>query len=219
MTSAPIKVLLADDHPLVREGIRASLATHDQVRIVGEASSGEEAVQLAQKLSPDVVLMDLTMPGIGGFEATKRLRKVSPKARCIIVSMHAEREYVRQVAACGAKGYVLKDSPPQHLLQAIEAVHGGRTYFTPSVSETLLSEMIQSGDRATEPPFAKLTERETEVLRLVADGFTNKQIALRLAISVRTVETHRERVMDKLNIRTVAGLTKYALAKGLIPLK
>lgn len=210
-----ITVILADDHPLVREGIRASLNARKHIRVVGEAADGEEAVRLITALRPAIALLDISMPLLTGIEVVKRVRKTIPSTRCIMLTMHADREYVQQVAAAGARGYVLKDSSPLDLVKAIDSVYAGGAFFSPTASAALLADV--PGE--PQPNFIRLTGRENDVLRLIAEGLSNKEVAHGLSIGVRTVETHRERLMHKLNIRTVAGLTKYALSKGLIHLK
>lgn len=214
----PIRVLIADDHPLVREGIKVSLARHPHIRVVGEASDGEAAVSAAQKLRPDVVLLDLNMPRLDGLGAARRLRKLLPSCRAIVLTMHLDEEYARQAVAAGAKGFVQKDASPATLSKAIEAVHHGRTHFSDAASRALLGEVVAAGGKLSEAQDA-LTAREREVLVLIAEGASNKEAAARLKIGIRTVETHRERLMRKLDIRTTAGLTKYALAHGLTKLK
>ncbi len=215
----PIRVLLADDHPLVRLGIQGMLARRTNIRVVAEAASGHEAVTLACALQPDIALLDINMPGLDGLGVAKELRKRLPACRVIILSMNEDREYARQAVAVGAKGYVQKDAAPEVLRLAIETVHSGRTFFSDEASRALLAAVVHAGGRMSEADADGLTPREREVLILIAEGSTNKGIAGKLKIGVRTVETHRERVMRKLDIRTAAGLTKYALARGLIKLK
>lgn len=215
----PIRVLLADDHPLVRLGIQAMLARRANIRVVAEAACGQEAVTLACTLKPDIALLDINMPGLSGLGAAKELRKRLPSCRVIILSMHEDREYARQAVAAGAKGYIQKDAAPEALRAAIEAVHAGRTVFSDAASRALLTDIVGAGGRMSDADADGLTAREREVLIAIAEGASNKEIAARLKIGVRTVETHRERVMRKLDIRTAAGLTKYALAHGLIKLK
>lgn len=215
---APIRVLIADDHPLVREGIKVSLARHAHIRVVGEASNGEEAVRGAQVKRPDVILLDLNMPILDGLGAARRLRKLVPSCRAIILTMHLDTEYARQAVAAGAKGFVQKDSPPETLRRAIETVHLGRSFFSDEASQALLGEVVTAGGKLQEA-VDELTDREREVLVLIAEGASNKEAAARLKIGIRTVETHREHLMRKLGIRTTAGLVKYALAQGLTKLK
>lgn len=217
--SSLIRVLLADDHPLVRAGIRASLERHARIRIVGEAPDGAEAVRLACALKPDIVLLDINMPGLGGFAAAKLLRKKLPSCRPIFLTMHEDSEYARQAVAAGAKGFVQKDASPEELRRAIEAVHRGRTYFSDAASRALLADVVGAGGSLRETEDDGLTARERTVLVQITEGVSNKTIAARLGIGVRTVETHRQRLMMKLDIRTPAGLTKYALAHGLIKLE
>lgn len=215
---APIRVLIADDHPLVREGIKVSLARHAHIRVVGEAANGEEAVRAARLLKPDVILLDLNMPVLDGLGAARRLRKLAPRCRAIVLTMHLDAEYARQAIASGAKGFVQKDASPETLRRAIETVHHGRAYFSDAASRALLGEVVGAGGRLQEG-VDELTDREREVLALIAEGSSNKETAARLKIGIRTVETHRERLMRKLGIRTIAGLTKYALTRGLTDLK
>lgn len=217
--SETIKVLLVDDHPLIREGLRAGLAALKHIHVVGEASSGEEAVDLSKRLRPDVVLLDFRMPGMGGLEVARRLRTQAPRAKVVILTVHGEQEYVRQMIDAGAKGYILKDSSRQDILRAIHAVHAGGTYLSPAVVRSLAGAPMDGAERPRLAQHSKLSPRETEVLALVADGHSNKEIARSLGISVRTSESHRQRIMDKLGIRTTAGLTKYAIAQGLVKIK
>lgn len=219
MAHNPIKVLLADDHPLVRGGVRAGLSLDKSIQVVGEASNGEEAVEMAKKLSPDILLMDISMPKMGGFEAAKYLKKTLPKVKCIILSMHEDKEYVRQMMQSGAKGYLLKDCDPQDILRAIHAVYAGKTFFSQTISDTILSDVVDGSGQMEGPSRSRLTSRESEVLALLAEGLSNKEAASKLKIGLRTVETHRERIMSKLDIHNVAGLIRYALKKGITRLK
>lgn len=210
-----ISVLLVDDHPVVREGIKACLLRRGRIKVIGEASDGVEAIRRAKELSPDVVLMDISLPRMNGLEATRRLRRVAPRARVLILTIHENREYVRQMARCGAEGYLLKSASPAELVRALEAVDAGEAFFSPGVARVLLEESARAQEgRAA--GLATLTAREREVLKLIAEGSKNREIAAWLKISVRTVETHREHIMQKLEIHTVAGLTKFALAHGLV---
>ena len=211
----PIRVLLADDHPVVREGLRAALAGYVQIDVVGEASDGEEAVRMAEQLAPDVVLMDITMPRMTGLRATSELSSRVPKTKVLVLTMHHSREYVVQVLRSGARGYVLKDASPIELRHAIEIVASGAPFFSPSISQVLVNECLREarGPRRATP---RLSLREREVLGHIAEGASSKQIAGLLGISVRTVETHRARIIKKLGIRSVAGLTKFAIAEGFV---
>jgi len=209
-----IRLLLVDDHPIVLDGIKSHLCTQPEFEIVGEASNGIDALQKARLLLPDVVLMDITMPNMNGLEATTMLRKQAPLAKILILTMHNSKEYIAQMIRAGARGYLLKDGSPAELVRAIKAVHAGEVFFAPSVSRVIVDQLVEGGGRVAEP-VQSLTDREREVLSLIAEGLLNKQIADKLGIGVRTIETHRERIMRKLDIHTVAGLSKYAIAQGM----
>ena len=212
--SQRIRLLLADDHPIVLDGIRSHLRAQPEFEIVGQAANGQEAIQKAKDLVPDVVLMDITMPQMNGLEATSHLRKEVPGTKVLILTMHDSKEYISQMIRMGARGYLLKDGSPSELVRAIKAVHAGEVVFASSVSKVLAEVMVNGRSRSIEPP-PTLTCREREVLTHIAEGLLNKQIADKLGIGVRTIETHRERIMRKLEIHTVAGLTKYAIAQGM----
>jgi two-component system nitrate/nitrite response regulator NarL len=212
-----IKVLVADDHPVVRKGLQICLAKQGNMRIVGEAADGDEALRKARELSPHVVLMDISMPGMNGLAVTEVLRKELPQIKVLILSVHNNRECIFRVIQAGAHGYVSKEAPPEEVLRAIESVYEGEPFFSEDIARAALSEFVTSGGKME--PFAQLTIREREVLVQIAEGKSNKEIADRLGIGVRTIETHRERIMRRLNIHSVAGLTKYAIANGLISLE
>lgn len=212
----PIRLLLADDHPLILAGIKSALYGRRHLFVAGEAHSGAEALSLAMKLKPDIAVLDISMPGRGGLAVAKALAGSLPSCRVVFLSMHDDREYIRRAVSAGARGYVQKDAGPAALVRAIEAVHSGRTFFSDAASQALVSEVVKAGGRMAEEPADVLTKREREVLVGVADGLTNKEIARALSIGVRTVETHRARMMQKLGIATVPAATKYALAHGLI---
>jgi DNA-binding NarL/FixJ family response regulator len=200
----------------VRKGLVALLGAVDRMVVVGEAADGAEAIDKARALRPDIVLMDYDMPGMNGMAATGILRRELPECKVIILSMHREADEVLQLLDSGARGYVLKEAPAEELLRAVEIVNAGQPFFSPEVASVALNSFIRSGDARKKDP---LTAREREVLVHIAEGLSNKEIATRLQVGVRTVETHRERIMRKLDIHSIAGLTRYALAKGLISLQ
>jgi two-component system, NarL family, response regulator NreC len=207
-----IRILLADDHALVRHGFRMILAAQPDMEIAGEAGNGREAVELCQKLKPDVVVMDVTMPELNGIEATRRLIELSPRTRVLALSMHKDAVYVREILRAGARGYLLKDSADTDLLAAVRAVAKGEGYLSPGVSDAVLSDYR----RHVTDPLDLLTTREREVLQLIAEGKTNKEIATSLSLSVYTVEAHRGRLMEKLNLHSTGELVRFAVRSGLI---
>ena len=211
-----IRVLVADDHPVVRKGVQICLAKQEKIKVVGEAVDGDEALRKARELSPDVVLMDISMPGMNGLAVTEVLRKESPGMKVLVLSVHGNKDYIFRVIHAGAHGYVSKEAPPEELVRAITTVHDGEPFFSEEIARAALTEFVSSGGK--KEPFSQLTPREREVLVAIADGQSNKEIADTLGIGVRTIETHRERIMRRLNIHSVAGLTKYAIANGLITL-
>ncbi|MDH3498086.1 MAG: response regulator transcription factor [Gemmatimonadota bacterium] len=217
MSAAPVRVLVVDDHAVVREGLRHVLGAADGFVVVGEAGTGVEALALAAEHQPDVVLLDLSMPGMSGLEVTAALRARWPAMRVLVLSMHEQDEYVIAAVRGGAHGYVLKDTAPAELRAAIRAVHAGAGFFSPAVASRLGAAV--RGEVPADAPserLARLTPREREVLLFVATGLTNREIAGRLGISPRTVESHRESLMKKLSLRSVAELTRFALQVGLI---
>jgi DNA-binding NarL/FixJ family response regulator len=210
-----IRVLLADDHSLVRAGIRSLLGAMAEVEVIAEAASGEEALELAASAKPDVVLMDIAMKGITGLEAAARLRERHPAIRVVILSMHSGEEYVLQALRAGAAGYLLKDAATGELELALRSVMRGESWLSPAVSRQVVEGYVQRSGGEAAPEV--LTARQREVLRLVAVGKSTKEIAFLLNLSVKTVETHRSQIMERLGIRDVAGLVRYALRTGLVP--
>jgi DNA-binding NarL/FixJ family response regulator len=209
-------VLLVDDHPFVREGIRSFLSDLPNFEVVGEASSGAEAVKLAQQHDPDFILLDINMPGTNGLEAVGQLRKITPKAKILILTVHNSREYVLHVARSGAHGYILKEAPPEELLQAMNAIRSGQKYYSPAVAGYVFDEYERPAGKKT--PEKQLTPREVEVLIATAKGQSIKEMAESLDITTATVQTYRVRIMEKLETHNIAGLVKYALQKGYLPL-
>jgi two-component system nitrate/nitrite response regulator NarL len=212
-----IKLLLVDDHPVVRKGISSCLARHGNITVVGEAADGLEALEKAKALAPDIVLLDIDLPKLSGLNVTEILRKEMPQVKVLVLSMYQRAEYLVRILQAGARGYVLKDASPDDLVKAIETVNAGETFFSPEVARLALNRFVQGNEDG--PDLGELTNREREVLVLIAEGLSNKEIAVKLNVGVRTVETHRERVMRKLSIHSVAGLTRFAIAKGLITLR
>ncbi|WP_210395031.1 response regulator [Motiliproteus sediminis] len=210
----PIAVLLVDDHPLVLDGIEARLEGVSSIRVVGQAHNGEQALDLATQVAPDVVLMDVSMPVMNGLEAARHFHSRFPDIKVLILSMHDNREYILKVMQSGARGYILKDVSSDELVTAIETVAIGNTYFCQSASNSLFSSPI--GQAPAGEPVQPLTKREVMVLTLLAEGKSNKIIARSLDISVRTVETHRQNIKNKLDIHTAAGLARYAIEQGLV---
>jgi two-component system, NarL family, response regulator NreC len=213
------RVLIADDHKIFREGLRALLEKQRGIEVVAEAKDGLEAVRFAQKLIPDVVIMDVAMPEKNGIEATRETLEVLPRTKVIALSMHSDRRFVLQMLKAGAVGYLLKDSAFEELAAAIQAVSSGQTYLSPKITDVVIKEYLHSQARSEVSVFTILTHREREVLQLLAEGKSTKEIAATLHVSVKTIETHRQQVMDKLDIHSVAELTKYAIREGLTTLE
>lgn len=211
-----IRILIVDDHPVVRQGLISCLADYHHLVIVGEAGNGKEAILKANALQPDVVLMDIEMPKMDGLSATEVLTRENPGSRVLIVSVHKDSEYLLRMSRVGARGYVSKDASPSELVQAIETVAAGRSFYSSTVAPMALRQLLKRNPGAPGPK--QLSPRERQVLGAIAEGMSNKEIASRMNLSVRTIETHRERIMRKLDIHTVAGLTRSAIAMGLIPL-
>jgi DNA-binding NarL/FixJ family response regulator len=213
-----IRVLIADDHAILREGVRALLALSEDIEVVGEASDGGEAIEACQRLEPDVVLLDIAMPGLGGLEAALTIRKESPRTRILVLTQYDDREYVARFLKLGVSGYVLKKAAGAELASAIRSVHRGGLVLDPEVARQALSEPPVAAADAGEDPYETLTPREKQVLRLVAEGRANKEIAEELGISVKTAMSHREHVMEKLQLHGRTELIKFALRKGVIQL-
>jgi DNA-binding NarL/FixJ family response regulator len=213
-----IAVLLVEDHTIVREGVRLLIEAAGDIEIVGEAKTGREAVQIAGELRPQVIVMDIAMPLMNGLEATRQILKANPEAKVLILSAHCDAEYVEQVVKAGARGYLIKQSSGNILAQAIRDLHKGLSFFTPSIAKRLKEDYQKSpdGSRLQKRKNVELTSREAELLQLIAEGHVNKQIASELGISIKTVEKHRQHLMAKLNIHDIAGLTRFAIAEGII---
>jgi DNA-binding NarL/FixJ family response regulator len=210
------RILIADDHAILREGVRALLATADDIEVVGEAADGREAIDLAQQLEPDLILMDVAMPGLGGLEATLEIRRRVPRAKIVVLSQYGEPEYVRRFLKAGVSGYVLKKAAGADLVAAIRAVMRGGLVLDPEVARTALQDTGAPDDAEAPDAYESLTDREKQVLKLVAEGHTNKDIAGLLGISVKTAMSHREHVMLKLQVHNRTELVRFALRHGVI---
>lgn len=214
--SRPLRIVLAEDHTLVRAGLRTLLQQLHRVTVVGEAADGREAVALARIHQPDVILMDISMPGLNGIDATRQVKRELPDVRVVILSMHSSEEHVMQALRAGASGYLLKESAPLELELALQAVGSGETYLSPPISRQVIEGYMQRVGDTTQDALATLSARQREILQLVAEGNSSKEIARRLDLSVKTIETHRAQLMDRLQIRDVAGLVRFAIRTGLI---
>jgi DNA-binding NarL/FixJ family response regulator len=208
-----IKILVVDDHALMRDGIRAMLSLHDDIEIVGEASEGKEAIEQAQELEPDVIVMDIAMPFMDGLEATRRITKKNPKVKVLVLTQHNNREYILSAIKAGAAAYVPKRALGTELVSAIRAVHRGESFLYPSAAAVLIEDYRHKADVE---PYDSLTAREREVLRLIAEGYTSKEITNMLVISLKTVMGHRAKTMEKLGLHNRAELIKYSVRKGLV---
>ncbi|HEX6298538.1 MAG TPA: response regulator transcription factor [Burkholderiales bacterium] len=210
-----IKILIADDHGVVAEGLKHLIEAQADMRVVAIAADGREAVRLAREAQPDVVLMDLSMPELNGADAARAILERDPKCRVIVLSMYSDREYVRRALRAGAAGYVVKRSAAKEVVEAIRAVFGGGRYLSPRVADVVIDDYAD--DKAADP-LSRLSAREREVLQLLAEGRTGAEIAQRLSLSQKTVETYRARLVEKLGIRDVAGLVRFAIQRGLVSL-
>jgi len=212
-----IKLVLAEDHTIVRQGLRSLLDHTEEFEIVGEAENGRQAVSLVEKLRPDVVLMDVSMPVLNGIEATRRIKKNFPEVKVLVLTMHDNEEYIFQILHAGASGYLLKKSAHRDLFDGIRAVSSGGSFLSPSISKKLVEDYVRrTRSEADLGEIQKLTPREREVLQLIAEGQSNREIAEDLYLSVKTVETHKAHLMDKLDLHNTADLTKYAIRRGII---
>jgi len=212
-----IRILIADDHGIVRKGLRLQLEQNSDFEVVGEATEGREAVRMAEELLPDVVIMDIAMPNLNGIQATTQLVKKNPQIGVIILSMYSDETYLMRTLAAGAKGYLLKDSADVDLHRAVEVVAQGKPFFSPAIADTLLEDyMRQLQQRGLQDSYDLLTEREKEILQLLAEGKSNKDVAGILNLSPNTVETHRTRIMQKLDLHSTADIVLYAVRKGII---
>jgi DNA-binding NarL/FixJ family response regulator len=215
---AILRILLADDHTVVRQGLRRVLEEHDDWRVVAEASDGREAVRQAEEHKPDIAVLDIAMPLLNGIEATRQIVRNGPTVRVLVLSMHADEAYITQVLRAGAAGYLLKDSADVDLLQAVTAVAAGKSFFSPAIARLMLDDFVKrpSGEHGLVDRYESLSEREREVFQLVAEGKANKEIATLLGISPATVETHRSRLLEKLDLHSAVDVALYAVRRGII---
>jgi two-component system response regulator NreC len=212
-----IHILLADDHTILRAGLRMMLNAQPDMEVVGEAQDGRQAIAEALRLQPDIVLMDITMPDINGIEATRQIKKLLPEVKVLVLTMHENDEYIFQALRAGASGYILKEAADTELITALHVIQSGQFYLSPTAQSVMIGDYLHRVRVGEEKDsYNSLTEREREILKLVAEGYTNNQIAERLVISPKTVDTHRTHVMDKLNLHSRAELVKYAIRRGLL---
>jgi two-component system response regulator NreC len=212
-----ISIVLADDHPVVRDGLRRILETNNFARIAGEASTGDEALELVESLKPAIAIIDIVMPGINGVELTRMIKKKAPDTRIIVLSMYPQENYVLGALRNGADGYIIKDSGAQEIMLAIQTVLEGKRYLSPHISQSAIETYINQSGKAPLEPYDTLTDRERQVMSLSVQGLTSREVGEKLGISSRTVETHRENLMRKLGVSSLPQLISYALQKGIIP--
>lgn len=213
-----IRVLLADDHEIFRDGLRTLIEKEAGMEVVAEAENGRKTIKLAEKLTPDVIIMDITMPDLNGIEATRRIITEKPNVKVIALSMHSDRRFVLGMLEAGATGYLLKDCAFGELASAIRQVTAGNSYLSPKIADVVVKEYLNKSSQSTTGGGAKLTSREREILQLLAEGLATREIAAHINLSIKTIETHRRNIMEKLNMRSVAELTKYAVREGLVAL-
>jgi two-component system response regulator NreC len=212
-----IRILLADDHTILRAGLRMMLNAQPDMEVIGEAQDGRQAIEETQKLRPDIVLMDITMPDLNGIEATRQIKRLVSDVKILMLTMHEHDDYVFQALQAGASGYMLKEAADTELITALHVITSGQFYLSPTAQSVVVGDYLQKVRTGEErDSYSSLTEREREILKLVAEGFTNNQIAERLVISPKTVDTHRTHIMDKLNMHSRAELIKYAMRRGLL---
>jgi DNA-binding NarL/FixJ family response regulator len=211
----PIRILLADDHAIVRHGLSQSIQREKDMEVIGQAENGISTVEMVRELSPDIVIMDISMPDLNGMEATREIIRDFPQVKVIGLSMHSAKKFITEMFKAGASAYLLKDCKFEELAEAIRTVMSGKSYISPEISKEVVESYIKTAEQKQSSVFSTLSKREREVLQLLAEGQTTKQIGLKLHISPKTVEAHRLRVMDKLDIDNVAQLTKYAIQEGL----
>ena len=210
-----IKILLVDDHKILRDGICSIVKGYPDMEVIGEAADGKTALRLVEELSPDVVIMDISMPDLNGIEATRRIIANHPNIKVIALSMHHDKQFVSEIFKAGASGYLLKDCAFDELEHAVNIVMDGKTYINPQIASLVIESLVNQPQATSQKAFSLLTDREREVLQLIAEGQSTKEIATKLSVSAKTIESHRRQVMGKLNIRNVAKLTKYAIREGL----
>ncbi len=212
-------VLLVEDHTIVRKGLRSLLESEADIRVVGEAENGREAIEKVDELRPDVVVMDIGMPGLNGLEATRQIKKRFSDVQVLILTVHTGEEYILQILRAGASGYLVKQAAPAELISAIQAVHRGQAFLSPSISKKVLEDYVQRAEAtARGDSLERLTDREREVLQLIAEAYSTREIAEQLHISIKTAETHRAHLMEKLGLHSTAELTRYAIRKGVVTL-
>jgi len=214
-----IRILLADDHGIIRQGLHSLLEQQSDIKVVGEAEDGRKAVALVRELAPDIVIMDITMPNLNGVDATRRIVEEFPKVKVIALSIHSNKRFVADMLRAGALGYILKECLFDELVQGIRTVAGGNIYLSPRITDVVVDDYKGRLSKTADTPLSILTNREHEVLQLLAEGKSTKQIALELHVSVKTIEANRRQIMEKLNIHSVAELTKYAVREGLTSLE
>ena len=215
----PYRILLADDHKIIRDGLRSLLEKETDMVVAAEAENGRKALQLTRKINPDVVIMDVSMPDLNGIDATRQVLEEQPGVKVVALSMHSEKQFVEGMLRAGVAGYLLKDTAFEELVKAIRVVCAGKKYLSPDITDIVLQDYLHPAAAIDDQPAVLLTTREREVLQLIAEGRTTREAADKLHISVKTVETHRKNIMEKLGLRTVAELTKYAVREGITSLE